>query len=171
MNIQKTQKLSSLLALLLLGVFAVCILSVLLTGARSYERLAGRSAATFERRTAAQYLATKVRQADGADRVFAGAFDASDADADTDEGDTLFLEESIGGAAYYTRIYCHDGYIRELLTAADADMTPEDGEKILQADGLRFTAADGRITAEITGTNGETTQVVLTLRSGEGAAA
>lgn len=169
MNIQKIQKLSSLLALLLLGVFAVCILSVLLTGARSYERLAERSAATFERRTAAQYLATKVRQADGAGRVFAGAFDASDADAD--EGNTLFLEESIGGAAYCTRIYCHGGYIRELLTAADADMTPEDGEKILQADGLRFTAADGRITAKITETNGETTQVVLALRSGEGAAA
>ncbi len=169
MNIQKTQKLSSLLVLLLLGVFAVCILSVLLTGARSYERLAKRSAAAFERRTAAQYLASKVRQADGAGRVFAGTFDAPDADAS--EGDTLFLEESIGGAAYYTRIYCHDGYIRELLCAADAEMTPEDGEKILQADGLRFTAADGRITAEITETNGETTQVVLTLRSGEGAAA
>lgn len=47
-----------LLALLLLLVFAVCVLSVLLTGADTYQTLTRRDQDSYDRRTAAQYLAT-----------------------------------------------------------------------------------------------------------------
>lgn len=56
--------LDGLLALLLFGVFTVCVLSVLLTGARAYRRLTVRDQASYSRRTCAQYITTRVRQAD-----------------------------------------------------------------------------------------------------------
>ena len=49
----------ALAALLLFGVFAVCVLAVLLSGADAYQRLTRRDQNAFDRRTAAQYLATR----------------------------------------------------------------------------------------------------------------
>ena len=67
--------LGSLLVLLLFAVFAVCILSVLLTSADTYRRLSGRDQGSYDRRTAAQYITTKVRQADRQGAVSVRSFD------------------------------------------------------------------------------------------------
>ena len=45
-----------LAALLLFGIFAVCVLMVLLTGANAYRRLTERDQQAYQRRTCAQYL-------------------------------------------------------------------------------------------------------------------
>ena len=79
--------LSSLLVLLLFAVFAVCILAVLLTSADTYRRLSDRDQDSYDRRTAAQYITTKVRQADRQDTVSVRAFDGQDALVLTDEID------------------------------------------------------------------------------------
>lgn len=151
-----------LLALLLLGVFGVCGLSVLLTGAGAYRGLAERDREVYSWRTAAQYLTTKVRQADQWNGVAVEDFGGRDA---------LALTEEIDGETYVTRVYYHDGYIRELFTSADAEMAPEDGEKILEACDLELSPGPTghEIIAEITDTGGETTRLVLALRSGKGA--
>ncbi|MCI2058984.1 MAG: DUF4860 domain-containing protein [Oscillibacter sp.] len=155
--------------LLLTGVFAVCVLLVLLTGADSYGALAARDARAFDRRTCAHYVAEKVRQADAAGSVGTADFDGS---ASAGNGDTLFLRESVDGVPYETRVYWYGGYIRELYTQADALANPEDGEKILKARGLRFDldARRGLLSAEITADDGEVTELALSLRSGKGAA-
>lgn len=149
-----------LLALLLLGVFAVCVLSVLLTGAEGYRRLTERDRAACGWRTAAQYLATKVRQGDQWNGVSVENFGGRDA---------LALTEEIDGETYVTRVYCCGGYIRELFSSADTELTPEDGEKVIAARAL--TLSDGpasqEIIAEITDADGETTRLVLALRSGK----
>lgn len=151
-----------LLALLLLGVFGVCVLSVLLTGADAYRGLTERDQAAYGRRTAAQYLTTRVRQADRWNGVSVEAFG---------EREALALTEEIDGETYVTWVYYDDGYIRELFTFAGADLTPEDGEKIIEAHDLKFSPGPtGReIIAEITDTDGKATQLVLVLRSGKGA--
>ena len=65
MNVmRKKRKTDALVVLLLFGVFAVCVLSVLLTGADAYQRLSERDRVSYDQRTAAQYLSTRVRQAD-----------------------------------------------------------------------------------------------------------
>ena len=58
----KKPYMEGLLALALFGVFTACILAVLLTGARAYRRLTERDDAAYDRRTALQYAAAKVRQ-------------------------------------------------------------------------------------------------------------
>ena len=168
---QDKRKVDSILALLLFAVFAVCILAVLLTGADTYQRLAERDQHGYDQRTAAQYVTTKIRQADVAGGVTLRVFEGRDA---------LVLAEEIDGVRYETMLYCHDGYLCELFMEAEAlfgedgayAVNPEDGEKILTADVL-LVYPDTPETGlwEMHLRTGEQEQTLrLYLRSGEGAA-
>ena len=162
MRREKDHSLNGLLALLLFGIFAACVLSVLLMGADAYQRLTERDRESYESRTVAQYIATRVRQADRSGGISAGAFGGSDA---------LELWERVDGEDYLTRVYCYDGWLRELFTDASGDFAPEDGEPVLEAESLSVSLSGaGLLTVEITSADGETQQVTLYLRSGKEAA-
>lgn len=157
MRREKDHSLNGLLALLLFGVFAACVLSVLLTGADAYQRLTERDRLSYESRTAAQYIATRVRQADRSAGVTVGTFGTSDA---------LELWETVDGETYLTRVYCYDGWLRELFSDAEGDFSPEDGEKVLEADSLTLTLSpEGLLEVALT-EEGSCQQVLLHLRSG-----
>lgn len=161
-NLRRKHQIDGLLALALLGLFAVCILAVLLSGARTYRRLAARDDAAYDRRTAVQYVATKVRQADRIGSVAVEEFGGVQA---------LLLREELEGELYETRIYCHDGYLRELFTVADSGLLPEDGEKILpaQAFSVALETPGDRLRVALEVADGDCRELVLHLRSGEGA--
>ena len=146
--------LDGLLALLLFGVFAVCVLSVLLTGARAYRGLTRRDQAAFDRRSCVQYIATRVRQADIEGGVAVEPFGEITALALTSEGFT-------------TRVYCYDGWLMELYTAQDAELEPEAGERVMELDSLELSLEDGLLTARIGRGGGGTDTLQLSLRSGE----
>lgn len=148
-----------LLILLLFGVFAVSILAVLLSGAGAYRRLTERDDRAYDRRTAVQYVATRVRQAAGEVRV-------------APFGDTTALElwEEIDGEDYVTRVYCSDGYLRELFAWGESEFLPEDGENVLPAQELDLQLEDDLLQVRIVNDGGETMHLTLALRGGEGAA-
>jgi hypothetical protein len=73
-----------------------------------------------------------------------------------------------GGESYITRIYCYDGYLRELFASSTGEFKPEDGEEILAADQVDFDITDGCLTVRITSAEGELMEQILTLRSAEG---
>lgn len=141
-------------ALCLLAAFAASVLLVLLMGAGAYRRLTDRDTAAFQSRTAAQYLATRVRQSNGADTVRVEDFDGISALTVT-EGE------------YLTRVYCYDGGLWELYAPAGLDLAPADGERVLDLDGMELTLADGLLEAVLTQTDGSTQTVTLSLRGGE----
>ena len=147
-------QLNGLMALLLFGVFAACVLAVLLTGASAYRRLTQRDQEAYLRRTCVQYLATRVRQADSRDCVSVERFGGADA---------LVLTETDG--SYATRIYCYDGWLMELYSAVDADMEPQDGEKVLELSSLRLTLEDGALTADTVDTVSYTHLTLPTINS------
>lgn len=144
------------LAFLLFGIFALCILGTLMQGVRVYRNLTERGQETYNERTAAQYLVTRVRQADRQGVVSVGTFDTVDA---------LELTETIDGVEYVTRVYCFDGYVRELFSAASYEFHPADGQRILPARALELALEGGLLTAEITDETGEPVQVSVSLRS------
>lgn len=158
MKERSNSKNSGLTALVLFGLFAVCILFVLLTGADVYQKLIARDRSTYEKRTTAQYLTTKLRQADADGCLSVSEFAGLDA---------LLIREEIEGTVYHTWIYCFDGYIRELFAAADGDFMPEDGEKILEAETLRVWKEDVRIKAVFAGPNGIRQELTWYPRSGK----
>lgn len=157
---RRQNHITTLAALALLAVFAVSILLALLAGAGAYRRLVDRDAESFSRRTAAQYLATKVRQNDGENGVAVEDFCGADC---------LTLKEWNGDDAgqYVTRLYCYDGSLWELYTTADGEPDLTDGERVLELDGLELSLEDGVLSAALTLKNGETETVILALRSGD----
>lgn len=133
----KTLKMTDLLALLAFGLFAICVFLTLLTGAKVYKKLIDSGARSYEARTMRQYIATRVRQAETVSvEVFEGC-------------SALVGEEEIDGEVYLTRVYCYDGYIRELYSAKNTEMSAEDGEKILPAESAEFSVQEGLLTARV----------------------
>ena len=159
-----SQSIGSLAALLLFAVFAVCVLSVLLTGAGTYRRLTARDQAAFDSRTATRYVTTRIRQADRAEGVALRRLDGVDA---------LVLTAQIDGTGYETWIYCYDGQLRELFIREDAQAQAESGETILAMESLSVQwdeTCPGRLLVDIETERGREA-LVLYLRCGEEAAA
>lgn len=153
----KEFQINGILVLVLFGVFAVSILAVLLTGAGAYKRLTERGQATYTTRTVPQYVSTRVRQADGKGNVTVGMFEGVEA---------LELAEEIDGKRYVTRIYCYDGYVRELFSEGSVLLRPSDGECIMEADEMHFSMQKGFLSVDIR-TKDENIEINLALRSKE----
>ena len=140
------------LALVLFGIFALCVLAVLLLGARGYQRLTLRGQNSYDQRTAAQYIITRIHQADRRDAVSLN-------------NGVLELTEVIDGDTYITRVYCHEGYIRELFTPAALEFSPDAGECVLPAQAIHFQLGGDLLSVVITDSNGEAVTLCVTLRS------
>lgn len=158
-NNKNKSHIEGLVVLVLFAVFALCILAVLLTGAGAYGRLVERQQSAYTERTVPQYIATKVRQADEAGAIRIGEFGGVE---------SLEFLTVYGEDAYITRIYCYDGYLRELFAAEKGNFKPEDGEKILAAEQVDFNLNGKCLYVEITSAEGKTIEQILTLRSAEG---
>ncbi|MDO4530821.1 MAG: DUF4860 domain-containing protein [Bacillota bacterium] len=156
-NEQKQQKISGFLALLLFGVFAVCILMVLLMGAGSYQRMTERDQKTYAERTAVQYLTTRVRQADASGGVSVEKLEGLDA---------LVLSETLEDEVYETKLYCYEGWLMECYAAADSDLSPVDGERILEAQEMNLSMDGQMLQIELTLSDGTEEELTLQLRSG-----
>ncbi len=156
---RQRHQIDGLITLVLFGVFAACVLSVLLTGAKVYRELTAEDRAAGDRRVCAQYIATKVRQVPSGDAI----------KVESEAGlDVLSYAEEIEGEQYITRIYYSDGWIRELFTFGEAEFFPEDGERIAEARGLSMELEDGVLRVEIEDADGIGTELVLALRGGAG---
>ena len=132
---KKREAITRLGALLVLAVFVLCVLLVLLTGADLYRELVEKGERSFLRRTASQYLTTRVRQAGS---VEIGSFDGCEA---------LVLEEE--GAV--TKVYCYDGWLRELYALPGGAFSAGDGEKVLEAEEFSVTQEENLLTLTLDG--------------------
>lgn len=155
----KKSHISGIMVLLLFGGFMVSVLLVLLTGADVYQRMAQRGQDSYDQRTAAQYIATRVRQADQAGMVSVRDFAGQDA---------LVLTQEYDGFPYETLVYCYGGYLRELFAGAGSEQDPEYGEPILAAETLQIMDKDSCLQVELQLPEGKEETLILHLRSGEG---
>ena len=136
---EKTTKITDFLALMVFAVFALCLCLVLLTGAKGYRKLVDHGKTDYAARTAAMYLTTRVRQAQ---MLTVEEFDGCDA---------LTIREEIEGETYLTRVYCHEGFLRELFCAENAALSRSDGEKVLEAEHLFLSLEGDLLTANLDG--------------------
>ena len=152
----------SLAPFFLFTVFTISVVAVLIGGAKIYRNQSNADLFGYEKRTAALYISTRVRQNDLDGMCFVGDFYTAQP---SDEGNTLFLYEDIGGELYYTCIYCYNGYLYELFAEAGNDFTPADGEAIIEIGALRFKNESCLICAEITYKDGTSRSLMLYPRS------
>ena len=162
----RTLRLSALAPLVLFAVFACCVVIVLLFGADIYQGLAQRDRESYQRRTAVQYLTTRIRQCDSVDMVFVGDFHEAIPAAD---GDVIFICETIGERTFYTRIYCYDGYLCELFGETDSGLEPADGERILEAEQMNVTNDNGTFWFQVVFSDEDAARFCVTHRAGKDA--
>ena len=74
---RKSSRLPDLAVFLTFGIFALCILLVLLGGARLYKNLTIRDRQSYDGRTLCQYLSTRLHQAARENAVSVEAFDGT----------------------------------------------------------------------------------------------
>lgn len=148
---------SALLTLMLFLVFAICILAVLMGSTGIYERIAQRSAESEDRRVTAMFVAAKVRQNDaqGCVRV-----------EDMEGCDALVLNESLGTGKFCTWIYCHEGWLYEILVPEKVTPKAGDGEKLIRAQELRLELEDALLSIDIVDAHGQSSSGSIMLRSG-----
>lgn len=151
---QKPSRLGDFAVLLTFGMFALCILLVLLGSARLYQNLTERDLRSYDARTVTQYLSTRLHQADRENALAVEDFEDTTA---------LCIRETIGKREFITRIYCYDGYLRELFTPVTGKFSPEDGEKLLPAEDLAVSMTDNLLQLQV----GQE-QVLLYVRSLQG---
>ena len=111
-------------------------------------------------RTVGQYITTRIHQADSYAGVSVEDFCGTDA---------VVITEQIDGDMYKTWLYCYDGYLMELFGMDDIMLMPEDGEAVLKAEDIKFSLEDDLLKADISVKEGESYEVCVYIRSGEGA--
>ena len=157
MTEQNTRKLTNLMALLVFAVFALCVLLVTLAGADAYQRLTRQGQDQYARRTATQYITTRVRQSQGvALEDFSGV-------------EALVFPETVENRVYVTRVYCYDGYLRELFTPIDGNFSPSDGEKLMPLQDLTLSLEGDLLRVRLTLPDGSVKDLSLHIFIGEGA--
>ncbi len=145
MNKPSKERMLSIVPLLLLLILTLCILCVTVTGIGVARRVSARDDACYALRTACQYTSVKMQQATSNGFVFVEDFGGCD---------TLVIKESIGGIEYLTRIYCYDGYLRELFSKADAVFSPSDGEKLIKLKSMTIDTSNNLYEIVFTEENG-----------------
>lgn len=156
-NFLKNGSLSGLVALLTFVLFAISILFVLLNGAGVYRRLTQRDQFSYDSRTCAQYVATKMRQAPSPAAISTDTFGTVD---------SLRISQDIEGLEFVTRIYCYENWLMEIFTLADGDFFPEDGEKILPLSSLSVSQDGSVFSFILTDTEGNTQHLTISARGG-----
>lgn len=153
---QRRWKITGFMALVLFLLFSVCILGVLLTGADVYRKITEKDRQVFDRRTAVQYLTTKVRQSDADGNLRITEFDGIPA---------IQLREQLNGRTYLTNIYCADGYLWELYAQEGSSLSLEDGERVLKAESMALNWESPVLTIHIGFADNTQQQITLILRS------
>lgn len=152
-----THQLGTLAVLTVFCVFAICILTVILFGAKTYQGLNDQSEENYRTRTLALYLSGKIRQAALPGKIAVSTFG---------DGDCVAIPEQIDGETYYTWLYCDNGWLMELFGDAENEYGPEDGERILRADGFTADIRDGLLTLTAHTEAGEPVGLRFALRGG-----
>ena len=71
------------------------------------------------------------------------------------------------GDGYVTWVYCRDGWLMELYTSEESELGPEDGTRLMEAESLSARLEEGLLEVRITGPDGESDRLYLSLRVGE----
>lgn len=137
---------------LLLGVFAVFATLMVALGAQLYRDVVSDADAHNDRRILMSYVTNVVRGSDGADRICVETMDGVD---------VLTLRSG----RFETRIYCYEGALREMFTAAGEPFVPEYGEVICAAAGFEPRLEGNLLEMTVTDAKGEAQSLHVALRT------
>lgn len=144
-----------LFVLSLFLVFAVCSIVLIILGADVYQKQVNHMENNYESRTSIAYLFEKIRQNDSINSI---SIDTKG------ESEALKLITNINDTDYAIWLYEYDGFLYELFTRAEIDLSPEAGQKILEISTLNFDQISSTL-YNVSFTNKEGENITLYLSS------
>ena len=147
------QRIDTVFVLVIFCVFAISVLMVLMLGANIYQNVNGMTQEGAGEHLALSYIWTKVKNGDDSGKVTIGDFGGHPA---------LCFDEEYSQVQYRTLIYYYNGWIYELFSEKDLELSPEDGTQILRVDKLDFETLNHGIIRVSTGTS----SLLISPRSG-----
>ncbi|MBQ8279793.1 MAG: DUF4860 domain-containing protein [Roseburia sp.] len=136
LNRDSSRAIDTFFILALLALFSITSFFVIIIGARQYHSIADRMTENYETRTASSYLVEKFHQHD---------ITGSVSIVDLDGVQAVSLMQSVNGSRYSTYIYAYDGYLREITVSEGTDISPESGQKIIEASALSIEACSNNL--------------------------
>ncbi|WMJ22323.1 DUF4860 domain-containing protein [Paludicola sp. MB14-C6] len=137
---ETTTAITSLLVLLVFGMFAIGSLFVVLIGASDYKSIVDRAEQNNQIRASLSYVANKIKQGDES---------ASIQVVNQDNLQLLTITQNIDGQLYDTYIYYHKGVINEQFIKHNAKLNPNAGTPIVEADDFRVSKENSTITLQV----------------------
>lgn len=135
MKVQKKFIVDILFVLALFGVFTLSALMLVSVGAEVYQHTVNDMSGNYESRTSVSYITEKIRQNDSIiSEQNIGITVISGKQA-------LMLTQEMNGEVYYTYLYLHDGYLKELLMQSGSYLgedTLAAGHKIMKLTDFRL---------------------------------
>ena len=127
--------------LALFGAFAFSAVMLIIAGSTIYRNTINNMQSNFETRTSSSYISEKLRQG--------GEVDILHSDA---SGDIIAVKRLVDKREYATFLYCRDGYLCELYSAADTDLSEgmlAAGQKITELSSLTAKTTDSDTVIEV----------------------
>lgn len=154
---KKTWMVSLISLILILGIFAVSALFLVNIGVQVYKNIVIANNDNFELRTSLSYIATKVRQADGA-----GLVELRDVDGIR----VLVLGEENEDGAFETYLYFWDGYLYEHFMEKGGHFEPGYGMETFEVQALLMERTkEGQLYFRAENGAGDRQELYLTLRT------
>lgn len=125
-----------LFVLTLFGLFALSAIFLISVGANVYSKTVDHMDENFDTRTSLAYITEKIRQSDQEGGVCVGKLNDRDAIIITTHG---------SDTDYYTYLYQHDGYLKELMVRQDISLGPEAGQNILKISDFSVTPISDKL--------------------------
>ena len=110
-------------------VFAVSALMLVILGADVYKKTVSDMDQNYTSRTAFSYISEKIRQNDLDGNISVTKFG---------DGDAIEISETYSGTEYVTYLYMLDSSLCELGMLRDSNLSPENGDKIIELQSLQI---------------------------------
>lgn len=155
-NSRRIHHIDIFFVLVLFGVMALSLVTVITLGANVYSKTADLMQHNYETRTTLGYVSGKIRQCDSRGAV----------ETDTIDGvSVLKLRQEINGSTYMTYICCYDGYLCEFFAAEDLPFSPQNAQRLVAVTGFSAEKKDGNLLElTVTDTSGESSKVLISSR-------
>ena len=125
-----------LFVLTLFGLFALSAIFLISVGADVYSKTVEHMDENFDTRTSMAYITEKVRQSDKSGALSVGSLENHDA---------IIITTQAAGVNYYTYLYEHEGFLKELMVREDILLGPEAGQEILAVTGFTLTPVNDKL--------------------------
>lgn len=155
---QQNHIIDLLFVITLFCIFALSAIFLISIGAGIYGKTVDHMEGNFNTRTALAYITEKVRQSDNNASISIGELDGCEA---------IIITSHSDAADYYTYLYEHEGYLKELMTRQDIALGPAAGQNILAISSFSIKPVNKRLfNCQITIGSEQTFDLYINIHSG-----